>query len=49
MYESIQGVGEILMKKVEILKEDVVFIISNSGRNPLPIEIPYRQNKGAQK
>ncbi len=38
-YESIQGVGELLMKKVEILKEDVVFIISNSGRNPLPIEI----------
>ncbi len=48
-YETIQGVGEILMKKVEILKEDVVFIISNSGRNPLPIEIAlHAQQIGAK-
>jgi len=31
MYESIQGVGEILMKKVEILKEDVVFCMPPAG------------------
>ena len=48
-YESIQGVGELLMKKVEILKEDVVFIISNSGRNPLPIEIAIQaKERGAK-
>jgi len=48
-YEAIQGVGEILMKKVEILKEDVVFIISNSGRNPLPIEIALQaKERGAK-
>lgn len=48
-YESIQGVGELLMKKVEILKEDVVFIISNSGRNPLPIEIALQaKQKGGK-
>jgi len=38
-YETVQGVAELFLRKVEIRKEDVVFIISNSGRNPLPLEI----------
>ena len=27
------------MKKVDVRPEDVVVVISNSGRNPLPLEI----------
>ncbi len=47
-YESIEGVGTAFMKKVDIRKNDVVFIISNSGRNPLPIEIALgAKEKGA--
>ncbi|MEG0832464.1 MAG: SIS domain-containing protein [Oscillospiraceae bacterium] len=38
-YEAVPGVGEIFLKKVDIRKNDVVFVISNSGRNPLPLEI----------
>ena len=49
LYESVNGVGEIFMKKVDIRKEDVVFIISNSGRNPLPIEIATQaKERGAK-
>lgn len=48
-YEAVPGVGEIFMKKVDIRKEDVVFIISNSGRNPLPIEIACQaKERGAK-
>jgi len=39
VYESIEGVGTSFMKKVDVRPEDVVVIISNSGRNPLPVEI----------
>lgn len=39
IYETVEGVGEILMRKVEICPEDVVMIISFSGRNPLGIEV----------
>ncbi|MEA4911372.1 MAG: SIS domain-containing protein [Oscillospiraceae bacterium] len=39
LYESVPGVAEIFLKKVDIRENDVVFIISNSGRNPLPLEI----------
>ena len=38
-YEGIEGVGTSFMKKVDVRENDVVFVISNSGRNPLPIEI----------
>ena len=48
-YESVPGVGEIFMKEVDIRKEDVVFIISNSGRNPLPLEIALQaKERGAK-
>lgn len=49
MYEAVPGVGEIFMKKVDIRANDVVFIISNSGRNPLPIEIAVQaKERGAK-
>ena len=38
-YEAVSGVAEIFLKECDIREHDVVFIISNSGRNPLPIEI----------
>jgi len=38
-YESVEGVGKNFMKKVDIRENDLVFIISNSGRNPLPVEM----------
>lgn len=42
IYEVLEGSGKILMRKVEILPEDIVIIISNSGRNPLPIEMALK-------
>lgn len=41
-YEAIEGVGKLFVKRCDFRKEDVVIIISNSGRNPLPIEIALR-------
>jgi uncharacterized phosphosugar-binding protein len=41
-YEAIEGVGTIFIKKADFRKEDVVVLISNSGRNPLPIEIAMK-------
>ncbi len=47
-YESVEGVGKTFMKKVDVRKHDIVFVISNSGRNPLPIEIALgAKEKGA--
>ncbi len=48
-YEIVEGVGSLFMKKVEVLKEDVVFIISHSGRNPLPIEVCLESQKRGAK
>ncbi|TFG83908.1 MAG: sugar isomerase domain-containing protein [Erysipelotrichales bacterium] len=42
MYETIEGVGTLFLKRCDIRKEDVVVLISNSGRNPLPIEIALK-------
>jgi len=39
MYEAIEGVGKILSHKVQIKPYDVFFLISNSGRNPMGIEL----------
>ncbi len=41
-YESIEGVGTLFIKKSDFRKEDIVVLISNSGRNPLPIEIAMK-------
>lgn len=47
-YESIEGVGTNFMKKVDVRDGDVVFVISNSGRNPLPVEVALgAKKKGA--
>lgn len=48
-YEGIEGVGTQFMKKVDVREHDTVVLISNSGRNPLPIEIALAaQKKGAK-
>ncbi len=38
-YEAVEGVGSSFMRKVDVRPNDVVVFISNSGRNPLPIEM----------
>lgn len=40
-YETVEGVGSLFVKKVDIRPEDTVVVISNSGRNPLPVELAY--------
>ena len=48
-YESIEGVGKSFMKKVDIRENDLVFFISNSGRNPLSVEMAVAaKEKGAK-
>jgi len=48
-YETIEGVGREYIKKSDIRPDDIVVIISNSGRNPLPIEVAaYTREKGAK-
>lgn len=48
-YETVEGVGKTFMKKVDIRKGDLVFVISNSGINPLGIEIAMAaKEKGAK-
>jgi len=48
-YETIEGVGREYMKRSDIRPEDIVVIISNSGRNPLPIEVAeYTREKGTK-
>lgn len=37
--ERMSGYGEIIMKHQDIRPGEVVFVISNSGRNPVPIEV----------
>lgn len=48
-YESIEGVGTSFMKKVDVRPNDIVFVISNSGRNPLPIEVAIESKKKGAK
>jgi len=49
IYEKVEGIGSILMNKVQIMPEDVVVIISYSGRNPLGIEVAeIVKKKGAR-
>ena len=48
-YEVVEGVGTTFMKKVDVREHDVVVVISNSGRNPLPLEIALGSKaKGAK-
>lgn len=39
IYERIEGVGETFAKECDFRKDDCIVIVSNSGRNPLSIEI----------
>lgn len=39
MVERLEGYGEVLLEQYPIQKGEVIFVISNSGRNPEPIEI----------
>ena len=48
-YETVERAGEIFMKKVDVRPGDVVFILSNSGRNPLCMDIALGcKKKGAK-
>ena len=48
-YETVAGVGEVFMKKVDVREHDLVFVVSMSGRNPLSIEVALEaQRKGAK-
>ena len=48
-YEEIEGVGTSFMKRVDIRANDVMVLISKSGRNPLTIEMAMiAQEKGAK-
>ena len=48
-YEGIEGVGTSFMKKVDVRPNDVVVLISNSGRNPLPVEIALAAHERARR
>ncbi|MGD2166173.1 MAG: sugar isomerase domain-containing protein, partial [Anaerolineae bacterium] len=37
--ERVEGVGEVLVERVPMEEDDVIFVISNSGRNPEPLEV----------
>ena len=39
IFESVEGNAYFLMRQVDVQPEDVFIIISNSGRNPLSIEM----------
>lgn len=45
MYEAIEGVGTEFFKQLRLKKEDLLILISNSGRNPLSIEIAMEARK----
>ncbi|WP_122642009.1 SIS domain-containing protein [Luxibacter massiliensis] len=47
MYESVEGNAPILMRTVDIQPNDIIILISNSGRNPMSIEMAdYIKKKG---
>lgn len=48
-YEHIEGVGLSFMKKVDVRANDVIVLISNSGRNPLAIEMAIESKKKGAK
>lgn len=46
-YETIEGVGSHFIKEVDIRENDCFVFISNSGRNPMPIEMAqYVKERG---
>jgi Uncharacterized protein containing SIS (Sugar ISomerase) phosphosugar binding domain len=49
IFEKLEGSGTELVRKVEMLPEDVVIIISNSGRNPISVEIALKAKECGSK
>ena len=47
IYEMIDGVGDQFWLKLDLRPEDCLVVISNSGRNPLPIVVPCHRVIGA--
>lgn len=45
IYEMIEGVGKEFFKHLDLRKEDTLILISNSGRNPLGIELAMKAKK----
>jgi uncharacterized phosphosugar-binding protein len=37
--EQVEGVAEPVAAKADLRQTDVIFVVSNSGRNPLPVEM----------
>lgn len=44
-YERIAGVGKEFMRKMELRENDCFILVSNSGRNPLPLEMALEIKK----
>jgi len=40
--ERLEGYGELLLKGLPLTKGEVIFVISNSGRNPSPIDVAIK-------
>jgi uncharacterized phosphosugar-binding protein len=40
--ERLEGYGELLLKGLPLKKGEVIFVISNSGRNPSPIDVAMK-------
>ena len=49
MYESVEGVAPFLMRCVDIQPNDIFILISNSGRNPMTIEMAEHIKKKGNK
>ncbi len=45
MVERIEGYGDVLLEQYPIKSGEVIFVISNSGRNPEPIEVAMGARK----
>jgi len=45
MAERLEGFGEILLQQYPVQPGEAIFVISNSGRNPEPIEVALRSKE----
>lgn len=49
IYEMVEGVGNQLIKRLDLRENDCLILISNSGRNPLSIELAqYAKSKNVK-
>lgn len=44
-FETVPGIGDVFINQIDIEQEDCFFIISNSGRNPLHVELARNVKK----